>query len=1020
MGIPGIYQEIGPGDRIALSKLAVQTLEETGRPLRLAIDISIWQFQAQAAKGGSNPAIRTLFYRLVRLQSHTIKPIFVFDGPNKPAMKRGRRTGGGRSGGNVVSTAMAKQLIRLFGFYAHDAPGEAEAECALLQRRGVVDAVLSEDVDTIMFGCTRTLRSWSAEKEKGSGSSGPPTHVTVYDSAAIARPDAAGLDREGMVLVALMSGGDYDPDGIPGCGVKVACQAARAGFGRSLCKIKRSDPPSVLAAWREGLRRDLADNVSGSFSRRNKAVAAAIPDDFPDMEVLGYYTHPVVSRDAALERLKISFSDALVGGDMNLLGLRDFTANTFDWTGKGGAIKFIRVLGPSLLVQKMLLPSLQQHCLVEAILKRRVDHPSNGRIPELRVSFLPLVVVDIDLDAEPDETLEAHGRGGLALNSDDEFEDAEAPGSTQGGGPKKVFDPSQPDVVWIPESVVRLGAPEVLRSWEAEQGAKRAAASAPKKKTAASAPKATRTRRTKAAPPSHTMERYLKATKKVSAPTGLGSTKPGILPDRLDGLSSHGSPNPESDSPPTRQTRSLINVQLKENRERVEDYSISSNKQTKTIKRGTPKDATNSAGEPSLPPAVEHARSGSPTTDRTPSSSVISSAGTTTGSSKNASYNNSINIVTRRTPKESGRDGAADNGSCSPPLCHRSPPPRWKPVAFSSSPPSAPASPQSLPLTSSSPSLREHAGSPMPENSLDDPDPHMLSSSPPRASTSPRKRRSSGTSSSETSPTRMMGRLNISSAPDSTSAARTTRAGHARSGSSANKTKQTTILGFVKHGSEKQQAAAQNRAPARRERSAARSPPRRSGRGQEGLARPAASSPPRLRRPPSVISLSSDDDASEPERKPTAEAAGHAAEPTAREEPARHGGRAQVAVSVGSSTATAAAAAAAATAAPGSAGSGHDSEYSDEDTWATAESRLPPPPPPDAAGGPGEDGNNMTRLYRSRRSAAGYMCEVEVSREEADRIMREEEEEARADGRRRRRRLYRRSDLFVIDLTDEP
>lgn len=46
-----IYQEIGPGERIALCKLAIEKLEKTGRPLRIAIDISIWQFQHQAGKG---------------------------------------------------------------------------------------------------------------------------------------------------------------------------------------------------------------------------------------------------------------------------------------------------------------------------------------------------------------------------------------------------------------------------------------------------------------------------------------------------------------------------------------------------------------------------------------------------------------------------------------------------------------------------------------------------------------------------------------------------------------------------------------------------------------------------------------------------------------------------------------------------------------------------------------------------------------------------------------------------------
>lgn len=51
IGFHSIYGELGPGKRVSLSKLAVEHLEATGRPLRLAIDIAIWQFQAQAAKG---------------------------------------------------------------------------------------------------------------------------------------------------------------------------------------------------------------------------------------------------------------------------------------------------------------------------------------------------------------------------------------------------------------------------------------------------------------------------------------------------------------------------------------------------------------------------------------------------------------------------------------------------------------------------------------------------------------------------------------------------------------------------------------------------------------------------------------------------------------------------------------------------------------------------------------------------------------------------------------------------------
>jgi hypothetical protein len=46
-----IYNEIGRGERIALSRLAVEKFEETGRPLRVAVDVSIWLFQIQASKG---------------------------------------------------------------------------------------------------------------------------------------------------------------------------------------------------------------------------------------------------------------------------------------------------------------------------------------------------------------------------------------------------------------------------------------------------------------------------------------------------------------------------------------------------------------------------------------------------------------------------------------------------------------------------------------------------------------------------------------------------------------------------------------------------------------------------------------------------------------------------------------------------------------------------------------------------------------------------------------------------------
>ncbi|KAK2064598.1 hypothetical protein LY76DRAFT_501302 [Colletotrichum caudatum] len=465
-----IYRELGPGQRISLAKLATEQLEHSSRPLRIAIDIAIWQFQTQAARGGTNPAIRTLFYRLVRLLGLGIQPIFVFDGPHKPAFKRNKRSGRG----DGVATAMAKRVIRLFGFPLHDAPGEAEAECALLQQRGTVDAVLSEDVDTIMFGCTRTLRNWTAEGKRGAKT---PTHVSLYDVDKLLSA-GTGLDREGMVLVALMSGGDYIPEGVPGCGVKLACEAAKAGFGKSLCRLKFDDDVE-FEKWRVNLREELRTNKSGFFRVRHKALS--IPDEFPSRQVLRHYTHPVVSGATTLERLE---KEIIWSRPVDVQGLRYFVEETFDWVNKIGAIKLTRVLSPGLLVSKLLdrhmsnrpdnqtieVMGQEESELIQRITGRRSHHSTDG-IPELRVAHIPAGIVGLDLSQEADGIL-LYDRQGLALNSDNEFEavlddDAETTGDRTRA--KSTFDPTLVEFIWLPESLVKLGAPLTIEDWEEKQ-----------------------------------------------------------------------------------------------------------------------------------------------------------------------------------------------------------------------------------------------------------------------------------------------------------------------------------------------------------------------------------------------------------------------------------------------------------------------------------------------------------------------------------------------------------------------
>ena len=46
----------------------------------------------------------------------------------------------------------------LCSFLAFQAPGEAEAELAYLNRIGVIDAIITDDVDTFLFGATMLIR----------------------------------------------------------------------------------------------------------------------------------------------------------------------------------------------------------------------------------------------------------------------------------------------------------------------------------------------------------------------------------------------------------------------------------------------------------------------------------------------------------------------------------------------------------------------------------------------------------------------------------------------------------------------------------------------------------------------------------------------------------------------------------------------------------------------------------------------------------------------------------------------
>ncbi|EEA27062.1 hypothetical protein TMatcc_004658 [Talaromyces marneffei ATCC 18224] len=555
MGIPGLGKAIGNADRIALSRLAVRHLEVSKRPIRIAVDISIWLFQLQAGRGGQNPELRTLFFRLVRLLALPIHPLFVYDGKQKPPFKRGKATTG-RSYGSAPIINLSKILIDLFKFPRHDAPGEAEAECARLQQAGVVDAVMSNDVDTLMFGSGLTVMNFSKEGSTGTSAA---THIDCYTTKTQLDVEAnVKLTRAGMVLFAMLSGGDYLPSGVTKCGPGLAGEIAKAGFGEDLFEIIYSNEDEVeakLAEWRERLQYELDENESGYFQSKHKAVR--IPDTFPDRQILSFYAKPIVSTEREIEKLRQRLVEAW-DHEINALELRNFVSNYFDWKYRSGARKLIRNLAEPLILTRLRLarspiatfgygsyvPNADLPVL-QRIYRSRM-HFSTGCIPQVQVEMIPADVVGLDLDAEepnPPPELSQLTEASLQPAEDEDDAGSETvPPEEQApkfNAPKNPYNPFEPEKIWVFETVAKMGIPDVVDRWQKQEAEKKA----PKK----TAPKKTTARKKKVIDPSMKPGGILRYATVTKPGSDMNSVKKAHILDAA-GLSSSSPQQPSSQS----------------------------------------------------------------------------------------------------------------------------------------------------------------------------------------------------------------------------------------------------------------------------------------------------------------------------------------------------------------------------------------------------------------------------------------------------------------------------------------
>ena len=679
-----LYKEIGSGKRVALAKLAVEHFENHGRAFRIAVDISIWQFQIQSGRGGSNPALRTLYYRLLRLHTVGLEALFVFDGSNKPPFKRNKKTS--PQNGASLPNFLAKKLIQALGFPFHIAPGEAEAECAALQKAGVVDAVLSEDVDTLMFGASCSLKNWSPSGTKGNKE---PTHIDLFDTEVLSR---SKLDSDGMVLVALMSGGDYTPDGIPDCGIKIACEAARAGFGKDLVKLLARDMTGV-DEWRERLQHELITNEGRHFQRKHKALQ--VPLDFPNLQSLAYYVKPTISSQKTIDDLRTSIRWNI---DIDVAALRVFVQDAFEWHHITGARKLIRGLGPAILTRTLLhrqnfpvnggirvnefhdeesLQEKKEGTLIQAVHSKRNHFATDGEM-EVKISYLPMDVVSLDLSVETEPEIQGYDNevsGTEGSISDDErvVSVIQSPRKPRA---RPQFDPSVPQKLWILESYLKIGVPLILETWEEEM-------QNPKKFAA----RKSKARKQLQSIQLGAMERYVKVSKpgilrRLPLADGPNPGASDIIPpaptakrnENAEMLSKSTPTQFTRQSSPKKTSKIVVQDQPSTTDPGTNPWTLARSKAT--FKRATlPKPATSSARQMSASCATQHTRSAESTILITSSPPPERVKRSVTSSNTEAARIQGVDPPAQHAEAPSVAGGEAQNNKVRSPSPSPSPPP---------------------------------------------------------------------------------------------------------------------------------------------------------------------------------------------------------------------------------------------------------------------------------------------------------------------------------------------------------
>jgi len=195
-----------------------------------------------------------LFYRFTKLMQHGIRFIFVFDGkpPELKLAERKRRSELKASAELKYEKAKdeeniddmkkyaartskltkemiddAKELMSALGCPIIQAPSEGEAQAAYIVKNKDAYASLSQDADSLIFGCPLVVKNLTLSGRKKlpnklSYDAISPELISLNDTL-----NNLAIDLDQLIVVAMLTGTDYNIGGIKGIGPKTALKLVK-------------------------------------------------------------------------------------------------------------------------------------------------------------------------------------------------------------------------------------------------------------------------------------------------------------------------------------------------------------------------------------------------------------------------------------------------------------------------------------------------------------------------------------------------------------------------------------------------------------------------------------------------------------------------------------------------------------------------------------------------------------------------------------------------------------------------